>query len=195
MDLVFSAVIELATDGLLRPGEILSKTDPTRQSDISFDHDRDGRLVSATVMITSIKRYHKHVGDKSKCPIVIKAHRGGALRMAELLEILNMIAPCRPGEEKTTHLLRSPVERTVGLKKGEAKSMRNLALRKAMAWYHAKCEAAGTAHHDRVKPHCFRIGGATALFAAGATAEEIQAMGRWFAGVYRIYFRLFRSGC
>ena len=126
-DLVFSVVTELATDGLLRPGEILSKTDPIRQSDISFDRDRDGRLVSATVMITPIKRYHKHVGDKSKCPIVIKAHRGGALRTAELLEILNMIAPCRPGEEETTQLLRFPVERTVGLKKGEAQSMPNIA--------------------------------------------------------------------
>ena len=64
--------------------------------------------------------------------------------------------------------------------------MRNLALRKVMAWYHAKCEAAGIAHHDgRMKPHSFRIGGATALFAAGVTAEEIQAMGRWFSDVYR----------
>ena len=141
-------------------------------------------------MITPIKRYHKHVGDKSKCPVVIKAHRGGALRTAELLEILNMIAPCRPGEETTTSLLRFPVERTVGLKKGEAQSMRNLTLRKVMAWYHAKCEAAGVAHHERVKPHSFRIGGATALFAAGVTAEEIQAMGRWFSDVYRIYCRL-----
>ena len=87
----------LAAGGLLRPGEILSKTDPIRHSDISFELDRDGRLVSATMMITPIKRYHKHLGDKSKCPVVIKAHRGGALRMAELLEILNMIVPCRPG--------------------------------------------------------------------------------------------------
>ena len=189
-DLVFSAVTELATDGLLRPGEILSKIDPIRQSDISFDHDRDGRLVAATVMITPIKRYHKHVGDKSKCPVVIKAHRGGALRTAELLEILNMIAPCRPGEETATSLLRFPVERTVGLKKGEAQSLRNLTLRKVMRWYHAKCDAAGIAHHERVKPHSFRIGGATALFAAGVTAEEIQAMGRWFSDVYRIYCRL-----
>ena len=189
-DLVFSAVTELATDGLLRPGEILSKSDPIRQSDVSFDHDRDGRLVSATVMITPIKRYHKHVGDKNKCPIVIKAHRGGALRTAELLEILNMIAPCLPGEEKTTQLLRFPVERTVGLKKGEAQSMRNLTLRKVMVWYHAKCEAAGIAHHERVKPHSFRIGGATALFGANVTAEEIKAMGRWFSDVYRIYCRL-----
>ena len=134
--------------------------------------------------------YHKHVGDKSKCPVVIKAHRGGALRTAELLEILNMIAPCRPGEEETTQLLRFPVERTLGLKKGEARSMRNLTLRKVMAWYHAKCDAAGIAHHGRVKPHSFRIGGATALFGAGVTAGEIQAMGRWFSDVYRIYCRL-----
>jgi hypothetical protein len=41
-----------------------------------------------------------------------------------------------------------------------------------------------------VKPHSFRIGGATALFAAGVTAEDIQAMGRWFSDVYRIYCRL-----
>ena len=59
-----------------------------------------GRLVSETVMITPIKRYHKHVGDKSKCPVVIKAHRGGALRTAELLEILNMVAPCGPGDKR-----------------------------------------------------------------------------------------------
>ena len=86
--------------------------------------------------------------------------------------------------------MRFPVERTVGLKKGEARSLRNLTLRKVMVWYHAKCEAAGIAHHERVKPHSFRIGGATALFAAGVTAEEIQAMGRWFSDVYRIYCRL-----
>jgi hypothetical protein len=112
----------LAAGGLLRPGEIFSKTDPIRHSDISFDHDRDGRLVSATVMITSIKRYHKHLGDKKKCPVVIKAHRGGALRTAELLEILNMVVPCRPGVEETTPLLRFPVARTAGLKKGERRS-------------------------------------------------------------------------
>ena len=57
-----------------------------------------------------------------------------------------------------------------------------------MAWHHSKCEAAGIAHHGRVKPHSFHISGATALFAAGVTAEEIQAMGRWFSDVYRIYW-------
>ena len=189
-DLVFSAVTELATDGLLRPGEILSKTDPITQSDVTFEHDQNGRLHSATVMITPIKRYHKNVGDKTKKPVVIKAHRGGALRTAELLEIINMVCPCLPGTEKTTQCCRFPVTRTAGLKRGEQKSLQNLTMRKVMKWYHKKCEAAGVPHHNLVKPHSFRIGGATALFAAGVTAEEIQTMGRWSSDVYKIYCRL-----
>ena len=39
-------------------------------------------------------------------------------------------------------------------------------------------------------PHGFWIGGATALFAAGVTAEETKAMGRWSSDVCRIYCRL-----
>ena len=39
-------------------------------------------------------------------------------------------------------------------------------------------------------PQSFRVGGVTALFAAGMTAEEIKTMGRWFSDVYRIYCRL-----
>jgi hypothetical protein len=63
------------------------------QPDISFKRSASGKLESATVMITPIKRRGEHVGDKSKKPIMIAAHRCGALRTAELLDILNMIAP------------------------------------------------------------------------------------------------------
>jgi hypothetical protein len=118
------------------------------------------------------------------------AHRGGALRTAELLEIINMVCPVLPGTEKTTQCCRFPVTRTAGLKRGEQKSLQNLTMRKVMKWYHEKCEAAGVPHHNLVKPHSFRIGGATALFAAGVTAEEIQTMGRWSSDVYKIYCRL-----
>lgn len=37
--------------------------------------------------------------------------------------------------------------------------------------------------------HSFRIGGATALLAAGCPAETIKAMGRWNSDVYRLYCR------
>ena len=94
-------------------------------------------------MITPIKRRGKHVGDKSKKPIVIAAHRGGALRTAELLDILNMVAPCAPGTEATTPAIRFPVSRIEGLNRREARSMANLTMAKAMKWYHKKCVASG----------------------------------------------------
>ena len=45
-------------------------------------------------------------------------------------------------------------------------------------------------NHEQVKPHSFRIAGATLLFSVGVTADEIKAMGRWASGVYRTYSRL-----
>ena len=189
-DLVFSAATELATDGLLRPGEVMPKKGFISQSDVTFERDSDGKLISATVMILPIKRYGKNAGDTTKRPVVIKANRGGALRTAELLEIISMIAPCRPGEEKSTPALRFPVAKTAGLNRRDQKSLANLTMRKVMAWYHGRCEAAGVPHHEKVMPHSFRIGGATALFSQGVTAEEIKTMGRWASDVYRIYCRL-----
>ena len=142
-------------------------------------------------MITPIQRRGKHVGDKSKKPIVIAAHRGGALRTAELLDILNTVAPCAPGTEATTPAIRFPVSRIEGLNRREAKALTNLTMTKVMKWYHRKCAASGRApNHDQVKPHSFRITGATLLFTAGVTTDEIKTMGRWASGVYRIYCRL-----
>jgi hypothetical protein len=37
--------------------------------------------------------------------------------------------------------------------------------------------------------HSYRIGGATALFAAGATPMVIRTMGRWSSDCYRLYVR------
>ena len=191
-DLVYSTLTELMTDSLLRPGEgVPNKGGFISQSDISFKRGAGGRLESATVMITPIKRRGEHVGDKSKKPIVIAAHRGGALRTAELLDILSMVAPCAPGTEATTPAIRFPVSRIEGLNRREAKAMANLTMAKMMEWYHKKCAASGRVpNHDQVKPHSFRIAGATLLFTAGVTVDEIKTMGRWASGVYRIYCRL-----
>ena len=69
--------------------------------------------------------------------------------------------------------------------------MANLTMAKVMKWYHKKCAASGRVpSHDQVKPHSFRIAGATLLFAAGVTADEIKTMGRWASDVYIIYCRL-----
>ena len=37
--------------------------------------------------------------------------------------------------------------------------------------------------------HSYRIGGATALFAAGADPMVIRTMGRWSSDCYRLYVR------
>ena len=37
--------------------------------------------------------------------------------------------------------------------------------------------------------HSYRIGGATALFAAGADPTIIRTMGRWSSDCYRLYVR------
>jgi hypothetical protein len=189
-DLVYSALTELMTDGILRPGEGLPKRHMISQKDVTFKHDAAGRLESVTVMITPIKRRGEHVGDKSKRPVVSAAHRGGNLRTAELLGILNMVSPCLPGAEATTPAIRFPVSKTEGLSAAKARSLSNPTMNKTMKWYHAKCKAAGVPHYEQVKPHTFRIAGATLLFAAGVTADEIKTMGRWCSAVYQIYCRL-----
>ena len=43
--------------------------------------------------------------------------------------------------------------------------------------------------------HSLRIGGATALFAAGATETVIRTMGRWSSDIYRLYTRACFEQC
>ena len=42
---------------------------------------------------------------------------------------------------------------------------------------------------DEFGTHSLRIGGATALFAKGATPTVIRTMGRWSSDCYRLYVR------
>ena len=101
-----------------------------------------------------------------------------------------MVCPVLPGTEKTTQCCRFPVTRTAGLKRGEQKSLQNLTMRKVMKWYHEKCEAAGVPHRNLVKPHSFRIGGATLLIAANIPMDIIKGMGRCDGETARIYAQL-----
>ena len=87
------------------------------------------------------------------------------MRTAELLDILNTMAPCRADKEKTTPVIRFPVERMEGPNRRQSKSLSNPTVWTVMYWYYAKCKAAGVQDHDHVKPHSFRIDGATLLFA------------------------------
>ncbi|KAE8227794.1 hypothetical protein CF326_g7297 [Tilletia indica] len=46
-----------------------------------------------------------------------------------------------------------------------------------------------TENRERVTGHCFRIGGATLLFAAGKPLEDIRLRGGWSSDAYLLYLR------
>ena len=48
---------------------------------------------------------------------------------------------------------------------------------------------------DQFGTHSFRIGGATALFAAGASETIIRTMGRWSSDLHRLYVRACYEQC
>ena len=128
--LVYSALTELMTDGLLHPGEEVQKDGFILQSDVSFGRDERGRAKPATVMIMPIKLRGKHVENRSKKPIGIKADRGGMLRTAELLVILFHVAPCTEGVEEMTPAIRFPIEKIHGLNKTQQKPLRNITIKR-----------------------------------------------------------------
>ena len=48
---------------------------------------------------------------------------------------------------------------------------------------------------EHFSTHSLRIGGATALFAAGANETIIRTMGRWSSDIYRLYTRACFEQC
>ena len=61
---------------------------------------------------------------------------------------------------------------------------------RVMKWYHARCEFHNISNHHLLKMHSFRIGGATALMAAGVGPSLIKNKGRWASDVYEVYCRV-----
>ena len=199
-DLFYSAVTEFMTDGLLRPSEALPNMKSAsgknirshiHHDDVTFTFDKNGMLTKAQVMVTPIKQYHDKVGCLDKAPVPVAAFRGGTLRSAELLHILLSLSPAKKGEEATTPLFRYARE-MVDMPKRERQHHAWISHKRVMQWYHSRCDEKGVdkATHEKVKMHSFRIGGATAMMAAGVSAEEIKTRGRWASDVYQIYCRI-----
>lgn len=201
-DLFYSALTEFMTDGLLRPSEALpNMKDPVtgarvrsliHRDDVKFSFGRDGTLLKVEVMITPIKQSGSRIGSLDKVPIPILAGRGGTLRSAELLHILTSLDPVAKGEEASTPLFRYGRER-VRMPESQRRQHQWISHQRVMSWYHSRCQRAKVPNARFVKMHSFRIGGATAMLAAGISAEEIKIRGRWASDVYEIYCRLCQS--
>jgi hypothetical protein len=63
-----------------------------------------------------------------------------------------------------------------------------------MAWTRRLMCAIGE-DPEQFGTHSYRIGGATALFAAGANETVIRTMGRWSSDMHRLYVRACFQDC
>jgi integrase len=117
----------------------------------------------------------RHLSGKT-CPLIIGS--GGAYVDA-VWEVRNMLRvdPVPESAANATPLFRDP-QSGDPLRTNKLRDM----IRQLMA-------AAGEPDPSHFGTHSLRIGGATALFAAGADETVIRTMGRWSSDCYRLYVR------
>lgn len=174
------AALAVALQGLLRSAEYTSKTggvdvDRTMmRSDIA-----ELSAERAVLMMAPCKNMH-HLGGKT-CPLVIGA--GGEF-VDSIKELENMLRvdPTPEHLRASTPLFRDPAT--------------NSPLRYDVinGWIKRLMVAVGE-NPDEFATHSLRIGGATALFAAGANETVIRTMGRWSSDLHRLYVRACFEQC
>ena len=166
------AAVSLAFQGLLRgaefavDGKFSPRTDMTRADLASLSEQR------LVVMMRPCKNM-QHLTGKT-VPLIIGA--GGTLIDA-VSEMANLqrVDPVSVAEAPLTPMFRQ--------ENGAA-----LTTRRVREWT-AALMASVDLDPAQFGAHSYRIGGATALFAAGADPTIIRTMGRWSSDCYRLYVR------
>ena len=167
------AALALALQGLLRSAEFAldagKRWKPAERLTRADVQRCDARML--VLMMHPCKNMH-HLAGKT-CPLVIGAGGEHIDAVAEMRNLMR-VDPVAEGDAATTPLFR------VG---GEALSTGMVMdiTRQLMAAIGEDPMQFGT--------HSYRIGGATALFAAGADAMVIRTMGRWSSDLHRLYVR------
>ena len=170
------AALALGFQGLLRGAEF------TTDGRFSAAHDMTrADLVDVTadrlvVMMRPCKNM-QHLNGKT-VPLIIGA---GGTYVDAVREVQNLLrvdpVPC--SEAASTPMFR------MGRAAHERRPMRTEDVRNRV-----KAVAARSGNHPaEFGAHSLRIGGATALFAAGAEPHIIRTMGRWSSDCYRLYVR------
>lgn len=167
------AALALGLQGLLRGAELTRRSGRWNQSkDLSR-----GDVVTLTkdrlaVMILPAKSMH-HLNGKT-VPLLIG---GGGEFIDAAAEMINLFAvdPSDPSAADSTPLFRN----------ADGTAITEDQLR---ATVKLVMQAVGQ-NPAEFGAHSLRIGGATALFAAGATQLDIMTMGRWSSDCYRLYVR------
>ena len=176
------AALATALQGLLRSVEYTSSESSPGGVDKSKTLMRsDVTMASAsmTIMMWPGKNNH-HLGGKT-CPLVIGS---GGTFVDAVSEVRNMLAvdPVSAADRSSTPLFRDP------------STNRPLAYEFMNATVKALMRAIGE-DPSEFATHSLRIGGASALFAAGANETVIRTMGRWSSDLYRLYVHACHEQC
>jgi hypothetical protein len=175
------AALSTALQGLLRNQEFAVKEGVLWNA---TKHINRADLVELTsermiIMISPCKNSKQLSGKTS--PLVIGA---GGTFIDAVAEVRNMLLvdPVPDHLKYTTPMFRSPADN------------QPLRYQGVMNWTRDLLRSIGE-NPLQFGTHSFRIGGATALFAAGADETVIRTMGRWSSDIHRLYVRACFERC
>ena len=167
------AALATALQGLLRSAEFTgsdTRLIPTRDDLVQLTRDQ------MVIMMHPCKNMH-HLGGKT-CPLVIG---GGGQHIDAVAEMHNLLK-VDPTPHGGAPLFRDPA------------TNRPLSYQLILDTTRTLMRAIGE-DPTQFGTHSYRIGGATALFAAGASDTIIRTMGRWSSDLHRLYVRACFEQC
>ena len=171
------AALAVALQGLLRSKEYCGFDDPRfilmRSDLVEFGTE------SMTIMMHPCKNM-RHIGGKT-CPLLIGAGGQYVDAVAEVRNLLE-VDPVPDALKASTPLFRVP------------STNKPLSYELVLGTTKQLMQAIGE-NPEHFGTHSYRIGGATALFAAGANETIIRTMGRWSSDLHRLYVRACREQC
>ena len=175
------AALAVAFQGLLRSEEFaIDAAAVWKAADRLTRADLSELTVARLVMMMHPCKNMHHLKGKT-VPLVIGAGGQFIDAVAEVTNMLN-VDPAGSADPASTPLFRDPSTGRSITKQGVHALVKQL-----MAAVHENPQHFGT--------HSLRIGGATALFAAGADPTVIRTMGRWSSDIYRLYVRACFERC
>ena len=176
------AALALALQGLLRSSEYALDAGKVWRSKL---HIARGDIVELTAermtLMMAPCKSTQHLSGKT-CALVIG---GGGEYVDAVAEVRNMLRvdPLLPGQDAS----RVPLFRRAGTLE-PIRTDQVLRLTKRLM------SSIGE-NPDQFGTHSYRIGGATALFAAGADETVIRTMGRWCSDIHQLYVRACFERC
>lgn len=176
------AAVATAFQGLLRSAEFAH--DPKRKwsSQRGLTRADVVELTSERMtLMMSPRKSEKHLHGKS-CALVIGAGGEFIDAVAEVRNLLR-VDPLKPGQKACD----TPLFRRAG-------SMEPIRTSDVLDLTRMLMRSIGE-DPSQFGTHSYRIGGATALFAAGADSTVIRTMGRWSSDIHQLYVRACFERC